>query len=248
MLGKNPLPAPESQQYARESCHSCNFSRLCLPVGLDGADVERLDSIVVRRRRLGQGQQLYRSGARFHAVFAIRTGTLKSYLLTEDGSEQIIGFYLPGDFVGLDGVGRTRYRTGATALEASIVCEIPFARLETLASRIPDLQHRLLRIMGEEIFSEQELVHALGRRDAESRLALALLSLAQRYARRGHSPLRFRLPMARAELANFLGLTPETVSRLFRRFIDNDWISARGRELTLRDPEALRRLGGMGDA
>ncbi|MCP1674958.1 CRP/FNR family transcriptional regulator [Natronocella acetinitrilica] len=228
----------------REACSSCSLSDLCLPVALEGSDVDALDRIVQRRRPLNRGDQLYRAGNTFGSIYAVRTGSLKSSTLSEDGEEQITAFHLPGELLGLDAISFDHHPSTAEALETTSLCEIPFTELELLSAKIPGLQHQLLRIMSREIFDEQEMLLALARRTAEQRLAILLLSLGDRFGRRGLSPTRYRLPMSRHDLSNYLGLAPETMSRLFKRFVDQGWICASGREVHLTDVPALREMTG----
>lgn len=228
----------------RDACQSCSLSELCLPVGLNGEDIDALDAIVQRRRPLSKADVLYREGTGFDAIYAVRTGALKSSMLSKDGEEQITAFHLPGELLGLDAISSGDHPSTAVALETTSVCEIPFSQLENLSEAIPGLQRQLLRIMSKEIFNEHEMLQALARRNAEQRLAILLLSLGDRFGRRRLSPTRFRLPMSRHELSNYLGLAPETMSRLFRRFQEQGWITARGKEVSLEDMAALRELSG----
>lgn len=232
--------------HIREACRTCSLSDLCLPVALEAHDVDALDAIVERRRPLARGDVLYRAGDSFRYIYAVRTGALKSVTTSEDGEEQITAFHLPGEIVGLDAISFGAHASSACALDTTSICEIPFQQLEDLAESIPGLQRQLLRVMSKEIFSEQEMLHALARRTAEQRLSILLLSLSDRFARRGLSATRIRLPMSRHELSNYLGLAPETMSRLFRRFVDQGWITASGKEITLERTEALRALTGAG--
>lgn len=228
----------------RSSCSQCSLVQLCLPVALNNDDVERLESIVDRRRPLHRGGHLYRPGDLFRAVYAVRSGALKTYTVSMAGEEQVVGFHLPGEMLGLDAISSASHPCGAVALETTSICEIPFPELEDLATRIPGLQHQLLRVMSQEIFADHEMLQALARRSAEERLAIVLLSLADRFSRRGLSHSRFRLPMSRGDLGNYLGLAPETMSRLFRRFQDNGWAIAEGKEIELGDLGALEALAG----
>jgi len=228
----------------RSACTNCSLVQLCLPVSLSQTDVALLDDIVQRRRPLQRGDHLYRGGDDFYAIYAVRSGSLKTYTVSEAGEEQVTGFHLPGELVGLDAINTWSHPCSAAALETTSVCELPFERLEDLASEIPGLQRQLLRLMSREIFSDQEMLFAMARRTAEERLAILLLSLSDRFARRGLSATRFRLPMARSELGNYLGLAPETMSRLFRRFQDQEWLRAEGRELRLLNLDALYGLAG----
>ncbi len=228
----------------RQACRTCNLADLCLPLMLSPEDIDALDRIVRRRRPLVKRGILYRAGERFGAIYAVRSGSLKRVSLTEDGEEQITAFHLPGELLGLGAITFDRYPCTAVALETTSVCEIPFAQLEDLATEIPGLQRQLLRIMSREIFNEQEMLRTLARRTAEQRLAILLLSLSERFARRSLSSTRFRLPMLRRDLSNYLGLASETTSRLFKRFVEQGRIAVSGREVELIDMHALHSLAG----
>jgi len=228
----------------RKACGSCSLSELCLPVALAVKDIEALDRIVQRSRPMAKGDKLYRAGEPFSRIYTVRTGCIKSTTLSEDGEEQITAFHLPGELLGLDAISFNMHPSSAEALETTSVCEIPFGQLEDLSRQIPGLQHQLLRIMSREIFDENEMLQSLAKRTAEQRLAILLLSLSDRFARRGLSPSRYRLPMTRHDLSNYLGLAPETTSRVFKRFVEQEWIAVSGKELTLNDIPALRELLG----
>ena len=230
----------------RETCRTCSLSDLCLPVALESSDVDALDDIVQRRRPLSRGDLLYRSGARFDALYAVRTGAVKSSCVSTDGAEQTTAFHLPGDLLGLDAIGSGTHPSTACAVETTSVCEIPFKELEDLSEKVPGLQRQLLRIMSKELFSEQEMLNVLARRTPEQRLAIVLINLSHRFSQRGLSGTRIRLPMSRHELSNYLGLAPETMSRLFRRFADNGWITAAGTEISLEDSDGLRAMASGG--
>lgn len=226
----------------RQACSECSLFQLCLPVTLDAEDVEQLEDIVQRRRPLRRGEYLYRAEDPFRAIYAVRAGAIKTTVLSINGEEQITGFHLSGEILGLDAINSGRHPCSAQALETTSVCEIPFDNLEYLATKIPGLQQSLLRIMSKEIFKDHELLYAVAKRSADERLAIVLLSFSNRFGRRGLSRARFRLPMSRAELSNYLGLAPETMSRLFRRFQEQGLITASGKEIALQDIGALRDL------
>jgi CRP/FNR family transcriptional regulator, anaerobic regulatory protein len=232
----------------RKACSSCSLRELCLPVALDRKDTEELDRIVERNRPLRKGERLCRPGQPFSALYAVLSGSLKSSLLGHNGERQVIAFHLPGELIGLDAIGSGTHPTTIEALETTSVCKIPFAQLESLARTIPGLQRQLLRIMSKEIFNEHELLQAVSRRTAEQRLATMMINLSRRYGRRGLSRTRFRLPMSRLDLGNYLGIAPETTSRTFRRFIDQGLLKVSGKEVELLDLGTLQELtDGMSD-
>lgn len=220
---------------SRVSCNDCSLSAVCLPLAVDVDELDELDSIMLRGRPLKRGEHLYRAADPFTSVYAVRSGALKTYVLSEDGDEQVTGFYLPGEIVGMDGISTAHHVSSAKALETASVCEIPFARLEELSIRIPSLQHHFFSLMSREIQAHRELHMLLGKKSADERVASLLLSISARQARRGLDPDRFRLPMPRNDIANYLGLAVETVSRIFTRFQQKRFISVEGREVVLLD-------------
>jgi CRP/FNR family transcriptional regulator len=226
------------------ACSSCNLHQLCLPLGIDMDDIERLDAIIRRRRPLRRSSYVFHLGDEFRALYAIRSGSVKTYTITEDGSEQITGFHLPGEIIGLDAINSSRHPCGAKALETTSICEIPFNRLEALSALVPGLGRQLLRIMSREIHFEGELLTLLGKKSAEERLASLLLSLSMRFQERGFSPREFHLSMSRNDIGNYLGLAVETVSRLFTRFQQQGLIEVQNKYIQLLNLEQLQGLAG----
>ena len=226
----------------RNVCQQCGIYKLCLPMGLSTGDIDSLDRIIKRLRPLERGEHLYRGGDEFHSIFALRSGSLKSYFVNEDGEEHVIGFKMPGDLVGLSGINGHHYANSVTALETSSVCEIPFERLEELSSQIPGLQHHLLEIMSKEIQEEHEKVAMCSKMPAEARLASVLLTLSHRFQERGYSASEFYLSMSRSDIANMLGLAVETVSRLFTQFQEQGMLHVDRKHITLLDHDKLALL------
>jgi CRP/FNR family transcriptional regulator len=224
------------------ACKDCNLFQLCLPVGIDARELDELDSIIKRRRPVKRGEHLFRVGSPFQAIYAVRSGSIKTYTPTEDGHEQVTGFHLPGELLGLDAINLGHHPCAAKALETTSICEIPFDRLEELSTRLPSLQHQLLKIMSKEILHDQSLLMLLGKKSAEERLAALLLSLSGRYQQRGFSPTDFYLSMSRNDIGNYLGLAVETVSRLFTRFQDEGLLSAQRKHVCITDLPRLRAI------
>lgn len=220
---------------------------LCLPVGLSPEDMKLVDTAVRRRTRLKKGETLYSAGQAFTALYAVRLGTLKTTVLSEDGRNQVSGYHLQGDLVGLDGMGTDRHGCEAVALEDSEVCAIPFDQLEELVRTVPALQRNLHQFLAREISRDHGVMLVLGSMRAEERLASFLLNLSDRYHRRGYSSTEFVLRMTREEIGSYLGLKLETVSRLFSRFQDEGLLDVAGRTVKLRDLDALRKLVGRRD-
>ena len=226
----------------KAACASCSMRELCMPFGLNADELAQIDSLVGSRRRLRKGETLYDAGDAFAGLYAVRVGSVKTTVLAEDGREQVTGYQLPGDIVGLDGVGGDRYQSRTVALEDSEVCVMPSDRLEMLTQRVPALQNNLHRLLSREISRDHALMLVLGSMRAEERLAVFLLDLAERYRRRGYSSTRYVLRMTRGEIGSYLGLTLETVSRLFSRLQQEGIVRVQGREVVLLDPGALRQL------
>ncbi len=217
---------------------------LCLPVGMDLDDLNRLDALVTHRTRLKRGDALYRVGAPFAALYAIRVGSCKTTILAEDGREQIAGYHMLGDIIGLDGIASNRHGCEAVALEDTEVCMLPFDQLEKLAQTVTSLQHNLHRFLSREIGEEQHVMLLLGSMRAEERLAVFLLNLSDRYRLRGYSATEFVLRMTREEIGSYLGLKLETVSRLLSRLQEEGLLQVQGRTVKLLDLPALRQLAG----
>jgi len=228
----------------RTACSSCSVHELCLPAGLDQSGLEQLDRIVNRKRPLKRGEYLYRAGSTLQSLYAVRTGFLKSCVLHDDGREQVAGFHMMGEMLGMDAIGSGKHICDAIALEDSDVCEIPYNDLEHLSRSIPALQHHFHRIMSREITRDYGVMLLLGSMRAEERLAAFLLNLSQRFASRGYSPSRFHLRMTREEIGSYLGLKLETISRAFSQFQNDGLITVRNKSIEINDLNRLRILVG----
>lgn len=225
-------------------CSNCTLSSLCLPVSLNMTEIERLDNIIDKSRPLKKGEHLFRQGQPFTSLYALRAGTVKSYSITNEGEEQITGFYFPGELVGLSGVDSGVYPVSAKVLETTTVCEIPFTRLDELSGELPELRRQIMRTMSKEIRDDQQMMLLLSKKTAEERIATFLTKLSQRFEVRGYSKTRFRLSMSRNEIGNYLGLAVETVSRIFTRFQKSGLIQVEGKEVEVLDLQELYRLSG----
>ncbi|RVU45572.1 fumarate/nitrate reduction transcriptional regulator Fnr [Rubrivivax rivuli] len=224
------------------ACSSCNLRELCLPVGIGEAQMERLDAIVATRRSVPRGDALFRSGEAFTSLYAVRTGFFKTCLSSEDGRDQVTGFQMAGELLGLDGIGTDRHTCDAVALEDSQVCVIPYHQLEDLSREISDLQRHFHKIMSREIVRDHGVMLLLGSMRAEERLAAFLLNLTQRLRTRGFSASSLVLRMTREEIGSYLGLKLETVSRAFSKFQDEGILDVKQRQITVLNPEALQAL------
>ncbi len=231
--------APIDIARLRRSCEECSLAQLCLPAGMDQDDLGRLDGLVQKRRPLQRGDRLFRTGDPLGSVYVASEGAFKTVVINESGEEHVLGFQLPGELFGLDAVGSGHHRCEAIALEESRVCELPFSSLASVASQLPGLQRQLLRVMGQSADRDQDHVGLLSRRQASERVAMFLQGLAHRFQRLGHSAVDFHLPMSRDEIARYLGLALETVSRGFSRLHDDGVIEVRGRRVQVLDAQAL---------
>ena len=216
-------------------CAACNLREVCLPCGAQ--DLGRFDGMVYTRRRVKRGDILYRAGETFESLYAVRSGFFKSSSVLADGRDQVTGFYMAGEIVGMDGIGSNRHSGDVTALEDSEVCVIPYDRLAELG-----LQPELHKVMSRALVHDQGVMMLLGTMRAEERLAAFLLNLSQRFVARGYSPSEFHLRMTREEIGSYLGLSLETVSRLFSRFHADDLISVQQRHVRILDVPGLRAV------
>lgn len=229
----------------KAACGNCSLQQLCLPIGIAVEDIDRLDAIVRRRRPMSRGSHVFHMGDHFDALFAIRSGSVKTYTLSDDGTEQVTGFHLTGEIIGLDAINTGRHPCAAKVLETTSVCEIPFEQLENLSVEVPALGRQLLRVMSREIQADDALMLLLGKKSADERLAALLVSLSRRYKERGFSASEFQLTMSRNDIGNYLGLAVETVSRLFTRFQEQGLIGVNHRQVKLLQTDRLRELAGV---
>jgi len=232
--------APATKKF-EVTCSSCNLRELCLPAGLGAEDLERIENVVYARRRLKRGEALYQAGGEFSAVYAIRSGFFKTSLVDHDGREQVTGFFMGGELLGMDGIGGAYHGT-ASALEDSEVCILPYALIEEVSRDIPALQRQLHAVLAREIARDHGVMMLLGSMRAEERLATFLLNLSKRFLRRGYSSVEFHLRMTRDEIGSYLGLKLETVSRLFSAFQKDGLIEVQQKHVRIRDSEGLERV------
>lgn len=232
---------------AKVACQECSLNQLCLPSSIDGTDLDKLDNIIERKRPLKRNEHLFQVGSSFNSIYVVRSGSLKTYSPTVDGQEQVTGFHLPGELLGLDAIGKGQHPCAAKALETTSVCEVPFDNLEDLTQELPTLQHQLLRLMSKEIFDDQELMLLLGKKTAEARLSAFLLSISLRFKQRGFSSSEFYLSMSRNDIANYLGLAVETVSRMFTRFQEDGFIKAERKHIVINDRDMMLQIAGINE-
>ena len=222
------------------SCSACTLHSVCLPGTLAGQPLADMDELTRVKRRIAKGATLYRRGDSFESLYAVRSGSFKTVALCRQGEEKVTGLHLPGEVIGLDAISTKKHGYDAMALEDSVVCTIPFAALAAEAQRVPELQAQLLRIVSGDIARDHGLMLVLGALDAEQRVVAFLLSLSQRYERLGYAATRFSLRMSREEIGSYLGLTLETVSRVFSRLQRDGVLTAHQKEVELRNLRKLR--------
>ena len=242
------LTVPESAAPAvtlahlRVACSNCNLRELCLPLGLSADDLAKVERLVTTRRRIRRGDALFRVGDRFESLYALRLGFLKSTMMSADGREQVTGFHMAGELVGLDGIGGQTHHCDTVALEDTEVCVIPYERIEEVSLAVPVLTSHFHKVMSREIVREHGVMLLLGSMHAEERMAAFLLNLSQRFEARGYSRTEFVLRMTRADIGSFLGLKLETVSRALSRFAQDGLIEVNQKHLKIVDQDGLRAI------
>lgn len=233
----------------QRSCAQCSLRELCLPGGIESSELKRLDEIVLRRRPVERGGRLFRVGDPMRAVYVARKGAFKTISVSEDGDEQVIGFHLPGELIGLDALGSGTHHCEAIALGTATVCEVPFEELSQVAAQTAGLQKQLMRVIGQSMERDHNHMELLSRRQASERIALFLHGFSERLHRGGQSGIDFKLPMSREDTAHYLGLAFETVSRGFSRLQDDRVITITGRRIEILDlPQLDRAAHGVVEA
>jgi len=238
----NRVSTHSNLQSIKVACSNCNLRELCMPVGLDEQQLKRIDDVVAVRRKVKRGGTLFRNGEPFASLFAIRTGFFKTCVATEDGRDQVTGFQMAGEIIGLDGIVNDRHTCDAVALEDAEVCVMPFDRIEELSREVTALQNHVHKIMSREIVREHGVMLLLGSMRAEERLAAFLLNLVQRLHARGFSQSELVLRMTREEIGSYLGLKLETVSRTFSKFVEEGFVEVKQRHVRIIDGNALQQL------
>ncbi|MEJ2399360.1 MAG: fumarate/nitrate reduction transcriptional regulator Fnr [Gammaproteobacteria bacterium] len=228
------------------SCSQCSLSQLCMPRGLSEAEFDTLSSIIKRERPLQKGETLFELGQPFKSLYAIRTGSVKVFLPTNEGEEQIVGFHMPGELLGFDGMSQENHSCSAIALETTSVCELPYNTMHDLCQKLPELNDHFMALMSHEIVDEHAMMLMLARKTAEARMATFLVNISLRFSRRGFSSTEFNLPMSRNDIANYLGLAVETVSRIMTHLQDDGMIHVERRFVSILDMPRLKKLAGLG--
>lgn len=226
----------------RVSCAKCTVPDLCLPLNLTNEETERLEKLIVQRFKIRKGAALYHAGDPLRSLYAVRIGSFKTSVISIDGREQITGFQMPGETLGLDAISTDLHTCNAFALEDSEVCPMPFAQLERLARELPSLQHNLSKILSREIVRDHDMLMLLGNMSSDERLAAFLLNLSQRLNMRGYSSKEFVLKMRREEIASYLGLRLETVCRGISHLRESGLVVVAGRDVKIQNMDGLKQL------
>ncbi|MGK0463389.1 MAG: CRP/FNR family transcriptional regulator [Candidatus Azotimanducaceae bacterium] len=221
------------------SCRACSLNALCVPHSLTDREVEVVNASVKRGKPVQRNKTIFEVGDKFASLYVVRSGAIKTYSIDQEGDERVISFYLPGEMFGLDAIDSGHHISSAKALETTAICEIPYDRLDVLTSKIHNLQTHMYRLLSKEISDDQRLQLLLTKKSSEERIGSFLLDLSHRYQQRHLSPTSFRLPMARVDIANHLGMAVETVSRIFTRLQNNRILGVEGNEVEILDHHGL---------
>jgi len=232
---------PFQNHSLKTACSNCSVLELCLPLGLTDSEIQCLDTLIVQRFKVKKGAALYRAGDPLRSLYAVRIGSFKTSLLSVDGREQVTGFQMPGEMLGLDAISTDSHTCNAFALEDSEVCPIHFAQLEKLSLELPSLQHNLNKILSREIVRDHDMLMMLGNMNSDERLAAFLLNLSQRLHMRGYSSKAFVLKMRREEIGSYLGLRLETICRGIAHLRDQGLVEVSGRDVKILDMDGLKQ-------
>jgi CRP/FNR family transcriptional regulator, anaerobic regulatory protein len=230
------------------SCASCTLRELCIPQGMSDDELKVIDTVIERKKPVHKNDYLFRAGDTNRSVYAVLSGSVKTLVDNPNGEEQIVGFHLPGELLGMDGFSGDAHTCSAVALETSSVCEFPLESLDEVCHAVPSIQYAMRRIMGKEVTKDHAMLLLLGRMSAEEKLASFLISLSNRMAQRHWKPTEFNLTMPRQDIANYLGLAVETVSRLFAHLQDEEIIEVDRRRVNICDMDRLKAIIGDSNA
>jgi len=230
------------------SCASCSLRELCIPQGMTDDELKLIDTVIERKKPVHKNDYLFRAGDTNRSIYAVLSGSVKTLVDNPNGEEQIVGFHLPGELLGMDGFSGDAHTCSAVALETSSVCEFPLESLDEVCHVVPSIQYAMRRIMGREVTKDHAMLLLLGRMSAEEKLASFLISLSKRMAQRHWKPTEFNLTMPRQDIANYLGLAVETVSRLFAHLQDENIIEVDRRRVNISDMDRLKAIVGDSEA
>lgn len=225
-----------------DACQLCHAKDLCMSSHLNSEELQRFKNIVVHRAPMERGEHLYMAGEHIDSIYVLHSGSVKSYLESEDGESQITGFYLPGDVIGIHGLKNAIHNDSVDALETSSVCTLQLSNIEDISTAFPALQKQIMRFVFEELDHDQKMMMVLGKMSADRRMAYFLLDIAYRLKRQGLSGTRFNLSMTRHDIANYLGLAVETVSRILTRMQKSQIIEVERRSINILDHAKLEHI------
>ena len=225
---------------AQLACSQCSLVELCLPKGLTAEELKVFEQAVSRKKPIEKSEYLYRAGEEMTSLYTVKTDAFKANIDSLDGQENIVGFFLPGELMGLDGIASGQYQCDMIALGDAHVCQLSYRDFERVSEKFPVLRQEILSVSSNNMTAAQKMLMYIGKRPVEERLAMFLISISQRFKARGLSESRFHLPMSRHDLANYLSMAPETISRQFKKLQDQDLVSIRNRDLTIKNAAALR--------
>lgn len=228
------------RRQAQAACSQCSLQELCLPKGLTTEELELFEQAVNPKKPLKKSEYLYRAGEEMTSLYTVKTGAFKANIDSADGQENIVGFFLPGELIGLDGIATGEYQCDIIALGDAHVCQLSYHEFQRISSQLPILREEILSVSSSSMTTAQKMLFFIGKRPVEERLAMFLIGLSQRYGARGLSDLRFQLSMSRHDIANYLGMAPETISRQFKKMQDQGLILINNREITITDLPKLR--------
>jgi len=231
---------------AQAACSQCSLVELCLPKGLTAEELEVFEQAISRKKPLQKSEYLYRAGEEMTSLYTVKTGAFKANIDSVDGQENIVGFFMPGELMGLDGIASGQYQCDMIALSDAHVCQLSYLEFDQIAEKFPVLRQEILSVSSNNLTTAQKMLMFIGKRPVEERLAMFLISISQRFKARGLSESRFQLPMSRHDIANYLGMAPETISRQFKKLQDQDLVSIQNRDLTIKDGAALRSAVASG--
>lgn len=223
------------RRQAQIACSQCSLLELCLPKGLTNEELELFEQAVNPKKPLKKSEYLYRAGEEMTSLYTVKTGAFKANIDSADGQENIVGFFLPGELIGLDGIATGEYQCDIIALGDAHVCQLSYHEFQRISNQLPILREEILSVSSSNMTTAQKMLFFIGKRPVEERLAMFLIGLSQRYGARGLSDLRFQLSMSRHDIANYLGMAPETISRQFKKMQDQGLILINNREITITD-------------
>ncbi len=225
---------------AQVACSQCSLVELCLPKGLTAEELAVFEQAINQKKPLRKSEYLYRAGDEMTSLYTVKTGAFKAIIDSIDGQENIVGFFMPGELMGLDGIASGQYQCDMIALSYAHVCQLSYRDFEQVAEKFPVLRQEILSISSINMTTAQKMLMFIGKRPVEERLAMFLISISQRFKARGQSEIRFQLPMSRHDIANYLGMAPETISRQFKKLQDQELVSIQNRDLSINNIAALR--------